>query len=121
MVDGVSAGLDVGELRRNHMLGNAVCPQQARFAFEALAGLRPYPSRVRAGTKRARAHRETYPDLGRFLRTFLPRAESCRGRDDYPDLTRLLRSFLDRRAPGGDGGPPELPAGQGGFFLAAAQ
>lgn len=45
MADGVSPKVDRCRLRRNHMLGNAVCPPQALFAFRVLAGLAPYPAK----------------------------------------------------------------------------
>ncbi|KAK9827044.1 hypothetical protein WJX74_004616 [Apatococcus lobatus] len=51
VVDGVPSQLDRFHLRRNHMLGNAVCPPQVLFAFRALAGLGPYPAKVPAGKR----------------------------------------------------------------------
>lgn len=50
-VDGVPSQLDRCRLRRNHMLGNAVCPPQALFAFRALAGLGPYPAKLPAAKR----------------------------------------------------------------------
>lgn len=118
VVDGVPERLDVDELRRNHMLGNAVCPQQARFAFEVLAGMRPHPSKpgVRANGPHPLA--ETYPDITRLLRRFraVPPAET------YPDLTRLLLSFsVGRPAPRDDGPPAGGEAARVGFYLACAE
>ena len=74
------------------MLGNAVCPQQARFAFEVLAGLRPHPSKPGVRPKGPHPLAETYPDLTRLLRGFEPAAAAPT--ESYPDLTRLLTSFL---------------------------
>ena len=51
MAYGVSPVMDRGQLRRNHMLGNAVCPPQARFAFRVLAGLAPYPAKSAAAKR----------------------------------------------------------------------
>lgn len=52
MANGVSPKVDRCRLRRNHMLGNAVCPPQALFAFRVLAGLGPYPAKSSASKTR---------------------------------------------------------------------
>lgn len=60
MADGVSPRMDRCRLRRNHMLGNAVCPPQALFAFRILAGLGPYPAKS-APPKRGMLSRSHQP------------------------------------------------------------
>lgn len=118
VVDGVPERLDVDELRRNHMLGNAVCPQQARFAFEVLAGLRPHPSKPGVRPQGRHPFAETYPDLTRFLRRFKARPPA----ETYPDLTRLLASLLvGRCAPGIDRAPAGGEAAPVGFYLASPE